>query len=205
MAQTRFYGGGNLFSNYHRSPNLPNSCAMIDIDAVSFSSGKIGAIIEDKYKFESATLGNPMVGEGTWQRSKLLTICASLGCPLILHETSTKTCIRFVGNVSEKIADLSEYNIVDTADRIYIEIRWGKPKAVLYRTLGKKLTDLSSDEVFNIATNLKLVLGIPLFIINDVRQDKLVYIREWGKEQTHVIDPIDSDSWQDVYSKIGLI
>jgi hypothetical protein len=204
-AKQRMYGGGNLFSNNHRSPNLPDSCAMIDIDRVSIKAGKIDAIIEDKFKFDSVTLGNPMAGSGTWQRSKLLDICSLLACPLILQETSTNTTIKFIGDKSEKIDNLSEFNIIDTADRIYVEIRWGKPKAIIYRTEGVKMVDLQNDEVFKVVNILKETIGLDFYLVNDIRPESKIYIKKYGDALTHVIEPNISSSWVDVYKKIGLL
>ena len=77
-AQKRFNAGGNLFSNSHRSPNLPPSCAMVDVDNILIEyptkNNKISGIVEDKYTFESIRLGNPLEGKGTWQRKKLSEI-----------------------------------------------------------------------------------------------------------------------------------
>lgn len=209
-AQDRKYGGGNVFSNNHRSPNLPANCAMIDIDNISIIDDRINAIIEDKYAFESRFLGNPMSAKGTWQRTKLLDICNTLGCDLLFKETSTNTIYKFQGDQPIiKISSLSEYNPIDTSDRIYIEIRYGRPKAVMFRTEGLKIKNMNSDDIFNLSFKLATSLNIELYLINDIIENK-IYIKKFSNQstdnnETYLITPNDSESWISVYEKIGLL
>jgi hypothetical protein len=209
-AQDRKYGG-NVFSNNHRSPNLPSSCGMIDIDNISIVNDSINGIIEDKYKFESKFLGNPMSAGGTWQRTKLLDICKTLKCDLLFKETSTNTIYKFQGdNPVIKISSLDEYNLIDTSDRVYIEIRYGRPKAVMYRTEGLKIEKLNTDNVFNAALKLATSLQIRLYLVNDIIDNK-IYIKKYfpilSKEisNTYLINPSDPKSWNDIYDRIGLL
>lgn len=218
-AKDRMYGGGTLFSNKHRSPNLPDSCPMIDIDGISISaSGEIDAIIEDKFKFDSVTLGNPLQGGGTWQRRQLLTICSILKCPLILHETSTGTIIKFTDSLnSEKIDTLNQFNVVSTADKVFVEIRYGRPKSVMFRTEGSKFDSINSDPAFKAACVLTdrmsgVKSGMSLYLVNDVRPEGKIYLRKYlylddyekANPKTWTIDPDSPESWKSVYTKIGL-
>lgn len=210
-AQQRKHGGGNVFSNNHRSPNLPEGCAMIDIDNISIIDGTITGLLEDKFKFKSS-LGNPLAEGGTWQSKKLSEICASLSADLILQEISTNSIykVKSTNDKPEKISDLSGYNFIETADRIYVEIRYGKPKAVMFRTEGLKMSELQSDKYFNAALLLAQKLGIRLYLINDIISDK-IYIRKYfpmlNSEQvvTYLILPQDPNSWIDNYKRMGML
>ncbi len=210
-AQDRKFGEGTVFSNNHRRPNLPESCAMIDIDNLSIVDDKINGIIEDKNKFDSKFFGNPMSATGTWQRTKLVDICNTIGCDLLFHETSTDTIFKFVGtNPPVKVDSLLGYNLLETADRIYVEIRYGRPKAVMYRTEGLKVENLSSDPIFNAADKLAKSLRIRLYLVNDVIDGK-IYIRKYypiipnEKINTYLIYPTNSQSWLDAYERMGLL
>lgn len=209
-AQQRHYEGGNVFSNNHRSPNLPAGCAMIDIDNLTVSGDKISSIIEEKGIFDSKFLGNPMSSSGTWQRTKLLDICKTLNCPLIFRETTTGTSYEFFGSDNPKKIEFNETPL-DTSDRIYVEIRYGKPKAVMFRTGGSKIQDLPLDDIFNAALILSKHLNIRLYIINDIIADK-IYIRKYfplkdgEKEVTYLISPVNNqESWENTYSRMGLL
>lgn len=202
-AQQRQYSGGNVFSNNHRSPNLPSYCTMTDIDTMEVSNTDITAIIEEKGVFGSKFLGNPMSAGGTWQRSKLLDICNALNCPLIFLETTSGDVYEFSGSSFSKKVNKS-INPLDTSDRIYVEFRYGKPAAVMVRTEGVKIQDLPQDNIFNAAYILSNQLGIKLYLVNDVIDNK-IYIREYNQTTTHLITPIDSqESWESAYRSIGL-
>ena len=209
-AQDRKFKGGNVFSNNHRSPNLPASCGMIDIDNISIVDDRINGIIEDKYKFDSKFLGNPISEDGTWQRKKLLEICKTIGCDLLFHETSTDIIYKFEGNnPAVNIPSLSGYNLLDTSDRIYIEIRYGRPKAVMFRTEGLKISNLNTDNVFIAALKIATSLNIKLYLVNDIIENK-IYIKKYptsSKEvsDTYLITPNNPESWKEVYTKIGMI
>ena len=215
-AQQRKHGGGNIFSNNHRSPNLPAGCAMIDVDNISIVDGRINAILEDKHTFKSS-LGNPMATGGTWQSKKLLDICSIINADLILQETSTNSIYKFKSTDErpEKIDDLSGYNFLETADRIYVEIRYGRPKAIMFRTEGLRMSDLQSDKYFNAAlllTNTLIANSTPvrLYLVNDIIPDK-IYIRKFlptstsEKIVTYFIDPINPQSWIDCYDRMGML
>ena len=202
-AQQRQYSGGNVFSNNHRSPNLPPYCTMTDIDTMEVSNGSITAIIEEKGVFGSKFLGNPMSAGGTWQRSKLLDICNALNCPLIFLETTSGDAYEFSGsNISKKVN--KSFNPLNTSDRIYVEFRYGKPAAVMVRTEGVKIQDLPQDIIFNAAYILSNQLSVKLYLVNDVIDNK-IYIREYNQTTTHLITPVNSQkSWESVYLYIGL-
>ena len=206
--QDRKFKGGNVFSNNHRSPNLPSSCAMIDIDNISIVDDTINGIIEDKYKFDSKFLGNPISEYGTWQRKKLIEICKTIGCDLLFHETSTDIIYKFEENRAVNIPSLSGYNLLYTSDRIYIEIRYGRPKAVMFRTEGLKMSNLNTDTVFIAALKLTTSLNIKLYLVNDTIENK-IYIKEYPtspKEvsDTYLINLSNPESWKEVYTKIGM-
>lgn len=210
-AQDRLFGKGTIFSNNHRRPNLPDSCAMIDIDNVSIVNDSINAIVEDKFKFDSKFLGNPMTATGTWQRTKLVDMCNTIGCDLLFHEISTNSIFKFVGtNPPLQVDSLSGYNLIETADRVYIEIRYGRPKAVMFRTEGAKVQDLGNDPVFLAALKLATLLKIRLYIVNDVIPGK-IYLRKYfplipnEKVHTYLIDPTNSQSWMDAYERMGML
>lgn len=215
-AQNRIHAGGNVFSNNHRSPNLPANCAMIDIDNISIVNNLINGIIEDKYTFGSKFLGNPMSASGTWQRTKLLDICNALNCDLLFKETSTNTIYKFQGNNAPiSLPSLSGYNLIDTSDRLYVEIRYARPKAVMFRTEGLKMTDLDTDPIFGAALKFTKELRsngimVPLYLVNDVIPGK-IYIKKYlpvSKTQvsnTHLIDISNPNSWISVYGSIGLL
>jgi hypothetical protein len=210
-AQDRIFGQGTVFSNNHRRPNLPDNCAMIDIDNVSVVNGSINAIVEDKFKFDSKFLGNPMTANGTWQRTKLVDICTTIGCDLLFHEISTGLIFKFVGNNPPiSVSSLDGYDLIETADRIYIEIRYGRPKAVMFRTEGTKVDNLTIDPVFTVALKLATLLNIRLYIVNDVIPDK-IYIRKYypvlpkERTNTYLIKPDSAESWREAYERMGLL
>ena len=207
-AQERFNAGGNLFSNNHRSPNLPPSCAMIDIDNILIEyptkNNIITGIIEDKYTFESVRLGNPLEGKGTWQRKKFNEICKSLSIDFYLLETSTDSKYLLSGSIVKKVFSIPG-NIIKSDDRIYIEIRYGKPKAIMFRTLGLKLSEIQSDIVFNVATKFSEMLGIDIYLVNDVRKDNLIYLLRLSDKKVCSIIPDDSNSWTKTYKELNLL
>ena len=210
-AQKRHYGTGTLFSDNHRMPNLPEQCAMIDIDGVSISENQINAIIEDKFKFDSKSLGNPLEGEGTWQRKKLVDICKTLRCPLILCELSTKTYIKFDNNLNpEKIDSIDDYSVIETANRIFVEIRFGRPKAIMFRIENIKVDDLPNSDLFKSAMQISQKLNCELYIISDDYKPGKIYIRKYFKEDgqkspTYVIDYDNPISWVSVYKQLNLL
>lgn len=215
-AQNRIHAGGNVFSNNHRSPNLSASCAMIDIDNISIVDNFINGIIEDKFTFGSKFLGNPMSASGTWQRTKLLNICNALNCDLLFKETSTNTIYKFQGNNgSISLPSLDGYNLIDTSDRLYVEIRYGRPEAVMFRTEGLKMIDLDTDPIFEAALKFTKELRlngimVSLYLVNDIIPGK-IYIKKYlpvsktQVENTHLIDISNPNSWINVYGSIGLL
>lgn len=215
-AQNRIHAGGNVFSNNHRSPNLPASCAMIDIDNISIVDNFINGIIEDKFTFGSKFLGNPMSASGTWQRTKLLDICNALNCDLLFKETSTNTIYKFQGNNgSISLPSLDGYNLIDTSDRLYVEIRYGQPEAVMFRTEGLKMIDLDTYPIFEAALKFTKELRsngimVSLYLVNDIIPGK-IYIKKYlpvsktQVENTHLIDISNPNSWISVYGSIGLL
>lgn len=202
-AQQRKYYGGNLFSNSHRSPNLPASCTMIDIDNFIVDNNTIIGIAEDKFKFDSKVLGNPLQGNGTWQRRKFSEICDKLSIDFYLLETSTDSKYLIKNNVAEKIDSITKGQIFETNDRIYIEIRYGKPKSIMFRTEGMKISEIQSDIMFNYALMFSNMLGISIFLVNDI--ENYIYIMKWPNGKIYTIIPNSAASWKDVYQKNNLL
>ena len=207
-AQARFNAGGNLFSNNHRSPNLPPNCTMVDVDNIlieyPLKNNKISGIVEDKYTFESIRLGNPLEGKGTWQRKKLSEICNRLLIDFYLVETSTDSKYLVKGETVEKV-DSIPGKIIKTDDRIYIEIRFGKPKAIMFRTIGMKITELEYDDKFNLALSFSKMLGVDIYLVNDIRPDNLIYIMNLSNKNTYSIIPDEPDSWVKTYKTLRLL
>ena len=203
-AGQRRFAGGNLFSNNHRIPNLPKNCPMIDIDNLGLENDEISAIIEDKYKFESVNFGNPLL-EDTWQKRNLVKICDKINCELIFLETSTNRAFILKNDVFTK-RDISDVNIINTSDRLYIEIRWGRAKAVMFRTENLRKEELQNDILYNLCKDLANDLSVNLFLINDVMPDNKIYIKKDNSTLFSIInDPNSEIDWQDSYKNLDLL
>ena len=103
-ASKRIYGGGNPFSNGHRVKDRGDGFMaanekglghfMLDLDEIIYDdSNNIIAIIEKKYKAESAKLGNILKGP-TLQKGLLLQVAKILGCKFFVNITSEEKFYR---------------------------------------------------------------------------------------------------------------
>jgi hypothetical protein len=206
-AQQRIYKKSNNFSEGHRYPNLPYSCTMYDIDNLLLSSNdKVMAIIEDKYRYNSETLGNPFI-KGSPQRKLFHSLCKSIDLVLVLLETSTKRIYKVLDYKSIKI----DYDVVfnygktlKTDNILYVEFRRGKPEAIMYRTNDIKETELYLIDTFKAAQQLSQRLNIPLFLVNDVLSQDIIYIKKFNDTQIYELNYKSADSWMKVYKEIGL-
>lgn len=203
--QQRKYEGGNLFSNNHRFPNLPKSCPMIDIDNIGIKDDNIVAIIENKYIFKSS-FGNPIT-DYSWQKSQFLNICDQISIDLIYHETSTNLVKKIISNTDSIDYDLNsfeEIESVDTADRIYVEIRYNKPIAIMYRTLNMRGDAILSDNIFKIALEISKMLNVNLYLVNDLVGK--IYIKKYNSKEFFVINnALSSQDWIDTYKELNLL
>jgi len=205
-AVLRKHQGGNLFSNNHRFPNLPKNCPMIDIDNIGKINNAISAIIEDKYTFESS-LGNPITTK-TWQKSQFLNICELTGLDLIFYETSTKIAKKAINNYkSIDYNNYSDFDVINTSDRIYVEIRNNTPAALMYRTENLRAEKLLNDQIFQISKQLADLLEVDLYLVNDsVGVDKKIYIKKYlSNEHVIIQNPFNSKDWIDAYDKLKLL
>jgi hypothetical protein len=204
-AQKRFYKTSNPFSEGHRSPNLPYNKVMYDIDNLLLNnSGKIVGIIEDKYTYDSSVLGNPFI-KGSPQRKLFYSLCKKIDIVLLLLETSTKRIYKVLDKISTKV----DYNIVMNYGRIiktdnilYVEFRYNKPVAVMYRTEGTMELELDSKETYIVSKQLSDRLQIPLYLVNDTI-DNNIYIKKKDEKVFIKIENTPS-SWENAYKKMGL-
>lgn len=207
-AQKRIYTGGNLFSNSHRFPNLPENCPMVDVDNLIIDENfEIVGILEDKFKFESKMLGNPISSEGTWQIKMLNKICNSINIKLYLSETSTNKLYLVSDDKTEEVDNksISNFRILNTSDIIYLEIRNRMCKSLMFRTSGIK--NLGQNLIFKSSQKLSSLIGVDTYLINDVLKDGLIYILKYGDSRYnyHIIKSDDPESWSDIYSKLKLM
>lgn len=206
-AQQRIYKKSNKFSEGHRYPNLPYSCVMYDIDNLLLSStDKVMAIIEDKYKYDSDILGNPFI-KGNPQRKLFYSLCKNIDLVLLMLEKSTKRIYKVLDYKSIKI----DYDVVfnygktlNTDNILYVEFRRNKPEAIMYRTNGVKESDLYQIDTFKASIQLSQRLNIPLYMINDMISQDIIYIKKLNDTQIYELNYKSADSWMEVYKKIGL-
>lgn len=215
-AQSRFYGGGNPFSNGHRSKNyggfLEDRHVLLDIDQIVYDNDSVKYIIEKKFKAESR-LGSILTTD-TYQKKLLKSLCQSLGAELIIHITS-ENCYydvsgdspKLINNIRELIEGLFSY---DSDDSIYIEFRNNKPVAIVKRADGNKVNNLL--EIF------AKTLNIPIIGVSD--SGNVIKFYTFSNGNTTLIGSIDNVSprqdlsrerilqvenqWRDVYKKLGI-
>lgn len=160
-AQSRFYGGGNPFSNGHRSKNhggfLEDRHVLLDLDQIVYDNNSVKYIIEKKFKAESR-LGNILTTD-TYQKKLLKSLCQSLGAELIIHITSENRYYdvsgdspKLINNIGELVEGLFSY---DSDDSIYIEFRNNKPVAIVKRADGNKVNNLL--EIFANRLNIQII------------------------------------------------
>jgi hypothetical protein len=206
-AQHKIYGKSNNFSEGHRYPNLPIECIMYDIDNLLLSTRNIiRGIIEDKYKYDSDSLGSPFV-KGNLQRKLFYNICKSIDLVLLLFETSTRRIYKVQDKNSVKIdydLVINYGKILKTDNLIYIEFRKNKPIALMYRTNGVKETDLYSIDTYQAVEQLSQRLLIPIYLVDDITSTNIIYIKKLNDSKTHEIEYNYVDSWYNVYKELGL-
>jgi hypothetical protein len=205
-AQQRLYKKTNPFSQGHRSPNLPYDKIMYDIDTLIMNnSGKIVAILEDKYKYDSTVLGNPFI-KGNPQRKLFYIIAKKINLVLLMLEVSTKRIYKVLDTKSIKV----DYDIVmgygikvKTDNILYVEFRKNRPVSVMYRTEGTMESDLDKKETYILSKQLADRLEIPIFLVNDTISNDIIYIKKKGeKDFIKIINT--AESWKDAYKKMGI-
>lgn len=226
-ASNRFYGGGNPFSNGHRSRKngdgfLESFHYMVDIDQIIYDdSGKIIAIVEEKYKAESR-LGN-ILEQSTIQKGLLLHLCQIIDCKLFVKITSTDKFYRILNNTdskeysSESFEKAREkYKTYDSDDMIYIEYRKQGGNYTI-KSIVKRLED--NINVNLILSELVSKLNVPLIKVDDLGETIKFYKSNGpgGKfidEVDSILQPITisdvtyrkniEDKWEEIYKKLGI-
>lgn len=226
-ASNRFYGGGNPFSNGHRSRNngdgfLKGYHYMVDIDQIIYDdSGKIIAIVEEKYKAESK-LGN-ILEQSTIQKGLLLHLCQIIGCKLFVKIKSTNKFYRILSNTeykeysSESFEQARQkYKTYDSDDMIYVEYR-KQGNDYTIKAIIKRLED--NINVSLILSELVNKLNVPLIKVDDLGATIKFYKSNGpgGKfidEVDSILEPLtvtDSiyrknleDKWEEIYKKLDI-
>jgi hypothetical protein len=226
-ASNRFYGGGNPFSNGHRSRTngdgfLKSYHYMVDIDQIIYDdSGRIIAIVEEKYKAESR-LGN-ILEQSTIQKGLLLHLCQIIGCKLFVKIKSTDNFYRILSNTEYKEYSSKsfeqarkKYNTYNSDDMIYIEYRKIGNNYII-KSIIKRLEDnINVDLILSTLVNK---LNVPLIKVNDLRSTIEFY--KSNNTGVEFIDEVDSilepkiisdpvyrknieDKWEEIYKKLGI-
>ena len=131
----RKWGKSNEFSEGHRS--LPRNNYMLDIDGLYWDNEnkKIIVILEDKYKF-SGLVNSNLLDKGNFQRKMLNQLCEKIGATLVFKEESTESYYYVKNNNVIKHdgikKSLSKYNLIDTENKLYVEMPNTKLSAVMY-------------------------------------------------------------------------
>ena len=216
-AQSRFYGGGNPFSNGHRSRNhggfLEDRHVLLDLDYIIYDDNSVLALVEKKYKAESK-LGNILTND-TYQKKLFTNLCSRLGCKFVVYITSENkyydlTSGQAVETENPKSGFDSNAYSYDSDDVIYVEFRNNQPVAIVKRADGTKVNHLLN----LIATKL----NIKIIGVNDLT-DKIKFY-EFVNNATKFVGEVSNtkdrkelstadikkteSEWVDVYKKMGL-
>lgn len=226
-ASNRFYGGGNPFSNGHRSRKngdgfLKSYHYMVDIDQIIYDeTGKIIAIVEEKYKADSR-LGN-ILEQSTIQKGLLLHLCQMIDCKLFVKIKSTDKYYRILDDTryreySSESFEMArqKYKTYDSDDMIYIEYRKNNNNYII-KAITKRLED--NVNVNLILSELVNVLNVPLIKVDDLGSTIKFYKSDGpgGKfidEVDSILQPLTirdpiyrksiEDKWEDIYKKLGI-
>lgn len=229
-AGERVHGGGNPFSNGHRSRDKGNGFLknhfMLDLDEIIYDdSNNIIAIVEKKYKAESFKLGNILKGP-TLQKGLLLHISKILGCKFFVNITSEEKFYRIdslteAKEFSKESFELSrqKYKTYQSDDMIYIEYRCFDRTYSNYSVIAvvKRLED--NINVNGILVELMNKLNVPLVKVDDLG-DTIKFYQSPGPggqyvdEVKSVLDPTKitdndertqlEDKWEEIYRKLGI-
>jgi hypothetical protein len=228
-AQSRYYGGGNPFSNGHRSQNsggflLPRH-VLIDLDKIYYDETGIKAIVEKKFKAESLKLGN-ILTDNTYQKQILLSVCRKLGADLYVEITSENKLYLITGtNTSFNVPQSDfEYEFIQSGkfeynsdDVIFLEVRNNSPVAIVKRNDGIQMNHLL--EIFSKSLNIKIIKvddtkGYIDFWIRDTKDNYVGRVNNRYPGATSGI--VNSSSltnntfsrvvleWEFIYKKLGI-
>jgi hypothetical protein len=216
-AQSRLYGGGNPFSNGHRSKSsggfLENRHVLLDLDYIIYDDKSILVIVENKYKAESR-LGN-ILEIDTYQKRLLIELSNKLACDFVVHITSENRYYNLTSGKPVEIGDPREKlnpNIYsyESDDVLYIEFRNNQPVALVKRSDGIKVNNL-----LNIIANK---LNIKVIGVNDSSNSIKFYeyvnnsaqfigevFNTKDRSQLSQSDILKVESeWIQIYKKMGL-
>ena len=202
----RKWGKSNVFSEGHRS--LSRSNYMLDIDCLYYDNAnrKIVVILEDKYKF-SGLINSNLLDKGNFQRKMLNQFCKIIDASLVFKETSTDSYY-YVKN-SDVIKhngikeSLSKYHLIDTENKLYVEMPNAKLSAVMYiddGTFPLYIAQILS-ETFK-TYRVRINDGIKIKAVDYVTIENAETILD-SREPEYIIN--NEDDWKNVYSKIGLL
>ena len=192
----------SLFSRKHRYPNLPKYCSLIDIDGIYIKNGKIEYIVESKHTLDS-NLRN-ILNSLDFQRQSLLKFCYSIHCNLLLNEISTDKWINIdnKNEVSEISKPDESYTFIDTSNKLYIEVRGERTKAVMYldNSLFPIIKKLGTYyfRIFKVDETDKIILS-------EIDRKELVGGNFKIKNTFIINDPNSKEDWELAYKNAVLL
>jgi hypothetical protein len=220
-AQSRYYGGGNPFSNGHRPQNsggflLPRH-VLIDLDKIYYDETGIKVIVEKKFKAESHRLGN-ILTDNTYQKQILLSVCRKLGADLYVEITSENKLYLITGtNTSFNVPPSDfEYEFIQSSkfeynsdDVIFLEVRNNSPVAIVKRNDGIQMNHLL--EIFSKSLDIKTIKvddtkGYIDFWIRDTKDNYVGRVN--NDTQKESLDKLQQQrvvsEWEVIYKKLGI-
>jgi len=216
-AQSRFYSGGNSFSNGHRSKNyggfLEDRHVLLDLDFIIYDDKSVLALVEKKFKAESK-LGN-ILKDNTYQKKLFTNLCSRLGCKFIVHITSQNQFYDLTSGQAVKIEDPKHRfdpnaYVCESDDVVYIEFRNNQPVAIVKRTDGTKINHLLN--LFASKLNIQIIgvndleNAIKFYqFVNNVTKfvGQVSNVKDRSELTDQEIDQVEAE-WASVYRKIGL-
>lgn len=212
-AQSRLYGGGNPFSNGHRSKSsggfLESRHYLLDLDKIIYNDSSVKCIIENKFKPDSK-MGNILTDSTHFQKKMLVSLCRKLNSKLFVNITSENKYYEIFDMTSSKNWStdsvnnaISNYLVYDSDDSIYIEFRNNEPVAIM-----KRIAD--NINVDGLLLNMSKLLNCEVYKVDDTGDKIRFYdfrvnlIGETDILQNEIDRPKIEAQWKDVYQKMNL-
>lgn len=226
-AQNRVHGGGNPFSNGHRSrankDGFLKSHFMLDLDEIIYDQdNKIIALVEKKYKADSVKLGN-ILKQPTIQKGVLLHLSNILKCKLFVNITSEDKYYRIDSLTdykefsSESFAESSsKYLKYNSDDMIYVEYKKSGQNFVI-KAITRRLAD--NIDINGLLSLMSQKLNVPIIKVDD-NSDVIKFYKSTGpggvfvgkvesiQDPSSLVDDSKrrqlEDDWESIYRKLGI-
>ena len=75
----------------------------------------------------------------------------------------------------------------------------------MFRTKGEKLTSLANTDRFKSVFILSRLLNAKLYLINDVKEENKIYIKDLNSIIYYEIKADSFNGWNEVYKKLNLL